>query len=204
MKSVSHIISFIFHPLFLPAYAVLITIQANPSLFDFSGIDRNMLLVQVVINTIILPAITIGLMIPLGFVKSLKMEETTDRILPYIAGMFYYIWIVVLFIKGGETPVIINVLMLGALISMILSFLITLVYAKISLHTVGAGILVGYFLTINSIMELNMVPVVLISIFLAGLIGTSRLILKAHTKEEIYLGYFIGSLGLLISINFLL
>jgi membrane-associated phospholipid phosphatase len=204
MKSVSHIISFIFHPLFLPAYAVLITIQANPSLFDFSGINRNILLVQVVINTIILPTITIGLMIPLGFVKSLKMEETTDRILPYIAGMFYYIWIVVLFIKSGETPVIINVLMLGALISMILSFLITLVYAKISLHTVGAGILVGYFLTINSIMELNIVPVILISIFLAGLIGTSRLILKAHTKEEIYLGYFIGSLGLLISINFLL
>jgi membrane-associated phospholipid phosphatase len=204
MKFISRFVSFVFHPLFLPAYAVFITIVANPSLFDFSGINRNILLIQVVINTVILPAITIGLMIPLGFVKSLKMEETTDRILPYIAGMFYYIWIVVLFIKGGETPVIINVLMLGVLLSMILSFLVTLVYTKVSLHTVGAGILVGYFLTINSIMELNIVPVILVAIFLAGLIGTARLVLKAHTTEEVFLGYFIGSLGLLISINFLL
>jgi membrane-associated phospholipid phosphatase len=44
---------------------------------------------------------------------------------------------------------------------------------------------------------------VFIALFFAGLVGTARLLLKAHSLNEVCLGYLIGILSQLIAFSFL-
>jgi len=200
MKFTANLVSIIFHPVLLPLYASLAIIQANPIAFRFGEYDSRWLILQLIILTVVMPGFTISIMKPLGFIKSFKMKDRTERILPMVAGLFYYIWIVVLYIKQGLVPEILTVLMAGVLLTLIFSFLINLLVVKISLHTAGMGILMGYFLGMIAFSERDLIPVLILVILAAGIVGTSRLFLKAHNEEEIYLGYFTGMLGQLIAI----
>jgi membrane-associated phospholipid phosphatase len=51
--------------------------------------------------------------------------------------------------------------------------------------------------------DIPMSLVFLIALLLAGLTGTSRLYLKAHTPAQVYAGYFIGILTQFIALRFI-
>lgn len=203
MKFTANLVSILFHPILLPLYASLAIIYANPIAFKFGEYDSRWLILQLILLTVVMPGFTISIMKPLGFIKSFKMKGREERIIPFIAGLFFYIWIVVLYVKQGIVPEILTVLWAGALIALIFSFLINVLVMKISLHTTAMGVLIGYFLGMFSFSERDLIPVLLLIILAAGIVGTSRLILKAHNEEEIYLGYFTGMLGQLIAIYIL-
>lgn len=204
MRWIAHILSVVFHPLFVPTYMLLVAISANPSTFQFIDNDPVIMLVTVVVNTIILPAAAIGIMKPLGFIRSFQMHERTDRIIPFVAGLFFYIWTVVVFVKQGNTPVLFTAPLAGMLTALILSFLINVLFIKISLHAVAMGVAVSYFITMVPIAEKNVFPFVVLTILVAGLVGSARLLLKAHDHDEVYLGYLIGMVGQMLALHVLL
>ncbi|MBK8663664.1 MAG: hypothetical protein IPN18_18460 [Ignavibacteriales bacterium] len=49
--------------------------------------------------------------------------------------------------------------------------------------------------------EINLYLLILISIVIAGVVGSARLFLKAHTREQVYSGYLLGFLSQLIAFN---
>lgn len=204
IRGFAHVISVVFHPLFIPTYLLLVAILANPSTFRFIDNDPVIMLVTVIVNTIVLPAAAIGIMRPLGFVKSFQMAERTDRIIPFVAGLFFYIWTVVVFVKQGNSPVLFTAPLAGTLAAMILAFLINVLFIKISLHALSMGVAVGYFIAIIPLAEQNLLPLLIGTILLAGLVGTARLVLRAHVHDEIYLGYLIGMVGQMIALHLLL
>lgn len=204
MRWIAHMISVVFHPLFMPTYILLVAVMANPSTFQFIDNDPVIMLVTVVVNTVILPAAAIGIMKPLGFVKSFQMRERTDRIIPFVAGLFFYIWTVVVFVKQGNSPVLFTAPLAGTLTAMILAFLINVLFIKISLHAVAMGVAVSYFIAMVPIAEKNILPFVILTILIAGLVGTARLLLKAHDQDEVYLGYLIGMVGQMLALHILL
>ena len=57
---------------------------------------------------------------------------------------------------------------------------------------IGIGGLVGALFCIALLLEVYITPYIIISLLAAGFIGTSRLILKAHTPPQIYTGFAIG------------
>jgi len=134
-----------------------------------------------------------------------------------IIGMFY-IGLVVFFIKTpAQIPLVLSVTFLGATIALWLAFLINL-FTKVSVHTVGVGGLLGmlvigmyyfeyteFYLNLGSLgyFNIEMKILLMVGILVAGLVGTARLILKAHTTEQVYLGYFIGFICQFIALNFL-
>lgn len=142
VKRIALVISFVFHPLLLPTYSIVLILFANPFLFgNYSRTQIGGLIISVFINTFLLPAIAILLMYKLGFIKSLYMQEGRERIIPFFGVIIFYIWTFMAFRKS-EYPEILNIPLLGACFSILLAFLITL-FKKISLHTVGMGSLVG-------------------------------------------------------------
>ena len=44
-----------------------------------------------------------------------------------------------------------------------------------------------------------MISILLLCILLVGLVGTARLYLKEHKPQEIYSGYILGILGMMIA-----
>jgi membrane-associated phospholipid phosphatase len=56
----------------------------------------------------------------------------------------------------------------------------------------------------GDVLEVSLNVVLLMAILLAGLVGTSRLSLKAHEPMDLYGGYFIGLIGQFVAMRFLL
>lgn len=204
MRLLANLLSFVFHPVFIPTYAAFLVMSANPSIFNYLENPKGYILLILFMNTVLYPTVIILMMIPLGFVKNIKMEEKTDRILPFIAGMFFYVWTVVLFIRQNLAPDIIVVILLGCLIAIIISFLTNLLIMKISVHTAAMGLFVAALITVTPGSEKNIIPMLLVAIVVAGLVGTSRLKLKAHTNKEIYAGYLVGASSLFLAVNIIL
>ncbi len=202
LKYTATFISVIFHPLLLPTYAFLFLNWVYPYLlFNLDVISKARLFVTIFINTFLFPVIALFIMRKLDFISSFQMHERHERIIPYIAISFFYFWSY-LVVKNLGIGSLINDIMFGASLSVFFVFFFN-GFFKISAHAAAAGAFLGLtlFLSFNSVynLELPLMGVVLV----AGLIGTSRLFLSAHTPFEIFSGYLAGILGQVISFKLL-
>jgi membrane-associated phospholipid phosphatase len=74
---------------------------------------------------------------------------------------------------------------------------------KISVHMTSWGGLTGFLLVSSFALRVDILMLILISILLAGALGSSRIILKAHTPAQVYAGYLLGVFGMLLVYSFL-
>jgi hypothetical protein len=82
--------------------------------------------------------------------------------------------------------------LIGSAICLFLNAFITIKFG-ISSHTIAAGGMVALMFYVVAIQRIaQMEAYLLISIIVAGLSGSSRLWLQAHTTKQIYWGYLLG------------
>lgn len=220
LKIAAKIISLLFHPLMILTYMLVLLLLANPYLFGVSNIAEQQskeLILRVFFSTFFIPAFSVAMLRFLGFVQSLELPEKEERIGPYIITSIFYLWLFRNFLGNSLIPTAYTSFVLGATISLFIAFFIN-IFSKISAHAVGMGGLVGMVvitmllfsygnfevsLPLIGVFHLNMVTVLLIVIVLAGLVGTARLVLKAHEPMDLYGGYLIGFASQLIALRFL-
>ena len=201
-KPIALFFSFVFHPVLLPAYAFLLTYFTNPYLFaDYSLTTLEQLFLRMVINTILFPVVTVLLLKMLGLVKSIYMPEGRERVAPYFACGLFYIWTFVVF-HNTDVPSILSVILLGSCITLFTVFFIN-IFKKISVHAAGMGCFIALMMGLCMISPFNLFWLMVMVIFIAGIVGTSRLSLQAHEPNEVYLGYFVGLMAQLIAFKFL-
>ena len=202
MKRLAYLLSVLFHPLILPTYAFAIIVLTNPFIFgNYNYAAQWIIVVRAFINTFLFPVLCILLLKQLGYVKSLNMEEKQDRIIPYICCMVFYFWSFMVYRKSDE-PVILNTALLGSCVTLAAVFFIN-IFRKISIHTAGMGCLIGLMLGNALFSTYNLIWVLLLTCVTAGVIGSSRMFLKAHEDKEIYLGYFVGFVAQMIAFRFM-
>lgn len=202
MRIIAHAISYIFHPLFVMTYIIVLMSFINPYLFGVRHAGENMIFImQLTVYTLILPAFATLMMKFLGFVDSLEMEDRKQRIGPLIVTMICYLWITYNLYKTPQIPNAITIFMLGSTMGLCVAFFINL-FSKISLHALGMGGLLGMVVitmmyysygsfSIGSI-SMSMNFLLMLVIVICGLVGTSRLLLEAHEPLDLYGGFFIG------------
>jgi len=194
MKTVANFVSYIFHPLLMPTYVFIYIAIINPYLLSgWNSAPMKIAISQVFINSFIFPVITVLLMKGLGFVNNLELKTREERFVPFIATMIFYVWSYFVFKRSDLNEIFSDVLLAG-LLGIILAFLLTIFFKKISLHTIGAGLAFALILQTVPLAYINAIPILLIAVIIAGTIGTARLILNAHTNREVYYGYAIGIL----------
>ncbi len=218
MKYLAQLISFVFHPLIIISYILVLLLIINPFLFSIQN-DRaiGVLIIYVLMLTIVLPGITVLLMRAMGFVNSIHLKERSERIIPLIITGGFYLWLFVNIYQNTTIPLAFSIFVLGSTIGLFLAFFFSL-FTKVSLHTTGVGglfvgiLLIKYYFSYESFSIhlgslgtylINTDILVFLSLFFAGLVGTSRLLLKAHSLNEVSLGYLIGILSQLIAFSFL-
>ena len=193
--------TYLFHPLLLPTYSFALVIYTNPYLFGNYGDYTWIPILKVFLNTFMFPVFAVLMMRQLGFLKSFTMNDAKERIIPYISTLMFFIWTFMVFCKSGD-PVILSAIMLGACLATSVAFLINM-FRKISLHATGMGAMLAlafgnaFFSAHNLIFSLMLVSII------AGVIGTSRLVLKAHRDSDLYLGYFIGFMMQMVAFKFM-
>ena len=194
MKPIANLISYIFHPLLMPTYVFMYIAYINPYLLSgWNSPQMKIALSQVFINSFIFPVITVLLMKGLGFINNLQLKTREERFVPFIATMTFYVWSYFVFKRSDLNEIFSDVLLAG-LISIVLAFMLTIFFRKVSLHTIGIGLAFSLILQTVPLAYFNAIPILLVATLIAGLIGSSRLILKAHTNREVYYGYAIGIL----------
>jgi hypothetical protein len=212
----SNAISVLFHPLLMLTYILVLLLLANPFLFGIRHYSEGgKLFLIVFLYTYLYPSFAVLMMKALGMIDSLEMKTKNERIGPFIATGIFYLWFFRNIYSDPNMPVAYVAAVLGATIGLFSAFFINLFY-KISLHAVGVGGLIGVaFITVTffsygimpldklGMMQVNTYYLLFVTILISGLVGTSRLILKAHRPQEIYLGYLLGLATQLLAIKIL-
>ena len=186
-------LSIILHPLFIPAYIGYYLVFVNPYFFVGYGHQEKLWVVLRVINNMVLfPALTVLLLRGLGFIKSIYLKTQRERIIPYVASGIFFFWIYLVFRNDYRIPQVMVSFTFGVFIAASLA-LIANIYFKVSMHAIGAGGMLGLFLAIiYNYPEATMGLTMSIALLLTGIILTSRLLVSDHSHREIYFGLFLG------------
>ncbi len=219
VKTTAKIISLIFHPLFVVSYLLLILFVVNPYLFSIQDAKtQGLVFFSVLALSVGFPLIVILMFKALGMIKSLEMDDPMERIGPLIATGIFYLWLFINIYKNPVMPQAFSVFVLGATIGLFMAFFINN-FSKISLHGVGMGGLVTavffirFFYSYNTFVldigswgqyHIHVNVLLFISLFIAGLVGTSRLLLGAHNRSDLYGGFLVGFISQIIAFRFLI
>lgn len=189
MKEILSLFSYIFHPLFISVYAVLIFFYFGISYFDYSQIY--LVVIQIVVLTIFIPVTFYYLLLSFGKVDSIMLAKTTQRKFPL---MIHAVLLIVLTQKciTVESFFELHYFFSGSLISTFLALALVFLGIKASLHMIGITALTVFAIGISLHFQVRMIFEIIILILFSGFVASSRLIMKAHTNQELFYGSLIG------------
>ncbi|MEI9944239.1 MAG: hypothetical protein WDN26_08420 [Chitinophagaceae bacterium] len=194
------IISYIFHPLFIPVYIVWFLITYQPYMFSgFSPFEKTITLLRFFIMYTFFPLVTVLLAKGLGFLDSVYLKTQKERIIPYIASMIFYFWMAYVLRHQPEFSKEIIYLTLAIFIASIFGLMLN-IYMKVSMHALSIGILLVFAGIIAGGQPSNATVYLSIAILIAGLVCTARFIVSDHTQKEIYIGLLAGAASQIIAV----
>lgn len=194
----SKIISFVFHPALMPTYAFLLAVNFLPMLSDLTSNKQKIDLLRIVfIFTFLIPVISVIVLKKIKIVSSYYIENKSERKLPLLIAIISY-YVLLLFFQEQSSlgfyynkflvSTLLNQLLLGALLILIFSFIISNFW-KISLHMLGIGGVVGAFFALHSPDTLFLI---LLLLWCSGLVAYARINENAHTCNQVYAGFLAG------------
>lgn len=203
MRTLANIISFIFHPIFIPTVGIYLLFSTptesmsfikTDSLYYFEDGFKVRLYSLMAVLTIAAPLLSMVVLKTGRVINSYKLENPNERKVPIIM-MLVYLSIVILqlYIMDPDSliPSIVKTYMMSVALSLFV-ILAMLNMIKISIHTSAmsslAALLFVYFQTQLNYNEL-LIPGVFV---LVGIVATARLALNEHKPIEVYLGSVLG------------
>ncbi len=124
--------------------------------------------------------------------KSLWLKKRDDRYVPLLGTIILYL-VTWYYLKMAGFPELLTLLMLTFIIGMVVLLILNTRW-KISFHTTGMGMVVGFFIGLTFLKQVVSIWPLIIITLLSGLVGSSRLYLKVHDTAQVYWGYGIGLL----------
>ncbi len=202
LRIAARIISYIFHPLFIPVYLSWLAVESQSFLFGvFSEWEKTIFIARFAVMYIMFPLVSVLLMKALGFVSSIHLNTQKDRIIPYVVCMIYYWWMWYVLHNQPEYPKQFVILSFAIFLASI-GGLMANINIKISMHAIGAGLMAAFVMLLGFSQDINFGVYISISILLAGIICTARFIDSDHTAKEIYVGLLVGILALVLAVKF--
>jgi hypothetical protein len=202
LRIIAGIVSYIFHPLFIPLYLCGLVVKTQSYLFGaFSEWEKTVFVIRFGVMYAMFPLVSVLLMKGLGFVGSIHLKTQRDRIIPYVVCMVYYWWMWYVLHNQPEYPNEFVVLSLAIFLASI-GGLMANINMKVSMHAIAVGIMAAFVMLLGFSQYLGFGFYISAAIFLAGIVCTARFIVTDHTSREIYTGLLIGIISLLVAIKF--
>ena len=198
--SLEKIVSILFHPVFVPTITVFMVIKIYSNIIILEN-QAGIILIGTCVFSLILPLLSVFILLLTKKIDSLEMPKKEERFLPIL---FASIWMILGFYFMKEIfsyAPIMKSIYLGAIYIMLIALLITKKW-KISLHMLAIGGATGVFIMLEFLFGQNLM-LLLITILISGILGFSRLSLKAHSLNQIYAGFIVGNIIMGLSILYL-
>jgi len=201
MKIAAKIISYLFHPLSMPVIGLTI-IFSTDSYINYAVPQelKQAVLILVGASTFLIPLLISLLLLNRKLINSLEMETQQERTIPYSITIIFYVFALYMLKQAPIPPIVFNFL-IGATLSIIIAFVINMKW-KVSAHMIGIGGIVGALLCVSVLLEIYITPFFILFLLIAGLVGSARLVLKAHTPSQVYVGFVIGVICQIVVLYF--
>lgn len=195
-------VSIIFHPLIVPTYAAIAVLFGGHTIWSlFMTFHTRVILVwYVLVATALIPLAVMPILKSARLIESYSLITARDRVIPmlfmavcYMSAMF------VLSDKAGIDAA--RRFFLGPAVIMVLLTVITSRW-KISTHTTAPGAAAALFLAITYAGYGVMTGGVLVTVVIAGLLGSARMATGQHTLSQVTAGFLLGFFTMLLSLTF--
>jgi hypothetical protein len=199
LKAIAKIVSYIFHPLFIPTYIFFWLLLRFP--FEFAGITPFTLFarkITVFWMTAFFPAFSVFLLWRLKFIDSIFLKTQKDRIVPYIISMIFYWWMWYLSRNFTDQPGALRFFFLGVFFATIIAMMLNNFF-KISMHATGVGGAIIFAVLTCFYYQTYLGADLSLIFFITGLVCTARFITSDHNNLEVYSGLIVGALCQLIA-----
>lgn len=183
------VLSVLFTPFYLPILGLLI-------LFIFSYLSllpltyKLFLLLMFYLFTVFLPTALIRFYRRYQGWTLIELGSRERRAIPYVISIFSYL-LCYYIMATTHVPHFMGSILIAALVIQVACAIINL-FIKISTHTAAIGGVTGALLAFSVIFSFNPVWWLCIVLLLAGMVGTSRMILRQHSLRQVVLGYLAG------------
>lgn len=192
LKFLAKLVSYVFHPCFVPVYVVLFLVYEHPNMFvGFSSKNKILVVAQAFMMFSFFPIVTTLLLKALKFIDSIQLPTQRDRIIPLIASMTWYFWIWHVWRNLADYPKELVALALGVFVASIIAMLANIKF-KISLHAIAVGTMITFLVTIALQQSLHFAVYLSVAFIIAGLVCTARLLSGNHNTFEVYSGFLAG------------
>lgn len=212
MKVLSHLLSWIFLPLFMPLFGLLIAMYVpsspqslveNDSLYLMIDQNKWVVLFMFFVFSTVAPGLSFVILRALNVITTIDMESKRERLIPMLIMLAYCLLLYFLFIVKAHNNILPKYVYALPLAGVFVTASFTLInrWIKISLHAGGAGILSGFIFAYSIEQVEFQFWTILFVILASGLTIMARLFLRKHTPTEVYAGW---SLAVMITflINF--
>jgi len=196
-QSIAKIISGIFNPLLMPTYGILILFSSDSYFSMLPYEAKKVVFIIVFISSCLLPLAFLPLFLYQNLIRNFEMKTIRERIVPFATIGLLYLMGYFLLLQMEVPDTIANV-MLGGAIAIFINLLITLKW-KISAHMTGIGALTGVLVVFSYTLKSDLTVYLASALVVAGLVGSSRLLLNYHTPPQIYAGFGLGLTTLLLT-----
>lgn len=193
----ARIMSMVFTPFYLPLVGLV-------ALFFFSYMRvlefgyKFLILLMVYLFTLLLPTILIHFYrLYLGW-KPMDLGHKERRMIPYLISIVCYFCCFYI-MEYRNVPRCITIILVAALVIQMLCALVN-IWWKISTHSAAIGGVTGALLAFAQIFTFNPTWWLCLVLILAGMVGTSRMILRQHSLSQVMVGFGIGFLSAYIII----
>ncbi len=205
MKSelaIARLLSAMLHPLIIPTLGMIILFSLDTYVaYSIATQAKRFILIIVFINTAVAPLLSIILLKRTRMISDMLLDNRNDRLLPLLlAAIFFFLTYFML--RGAAIPSLIYFYLLGAGMLVLICMLISMRW-KISIHMTSLGGLTGFLIVTSLLLKVDIVLLVMLAILCSGLLGASRIRLQAHTPAQVYAGFTLGVMGMLLLYLFL-
>ena len=196
----ARMLSMLFTPFYLPIIG-LILLFSFTYLSLFPWLYKLQVLVLAYLFTILLPTLMIRFYRHYHGWTLIELGIRERRMVPYVISIVCYFTCVYI-MEQLHMPHFMGNIVVAALLVQIVCATIN-VWWKISIHTAAIGGVAGAVFAFAEYLSFNPVWWLCLIIVVAGMVGTSRMILRQHTLGQVVGGFWTGFLCAAVAILFL-
>lgn len=196
IRLTANILSYIFHPIFIPVYVTLFLVYLHPYFFiGFTTQRKILVVIQAALMYSFFPIVTVLLLKALKFIESIYLITQKDRIIPLVTCIIWYFWIWNVWRNLDDYPREIVVFAMATFLASAIGLMMN-IYMKVSLHAISAGVLLGFVFWLGFSQNANAGIYISVALLVAGMVCSSRLIVSDHSQKEVYGGLLAGMAAL--------
>lgn len=205
MKRIAQTVSWVFLPLFMPIYALLVVMYIPSSeksffqentLFFLPNLHKNLILGVYFLFSVLVPGLSLLIMRRNNRISSIEIDDRTERTVPIVITAAYCALLgIVLLVKvpGGLWPQSVYALPWGGFIAILLAGFLNR-FEKISLHALGAGMLFGFLVSYYQHQVIFLFFPLIFAALIGGVVMSARMYLGKHSLRESLSGFVLGAL----------